>query len=286
MRSTEQRERVRAILVGNECVRPAPIFDLVSARLADDVGFQTGWMASDIAESVVLGTDHLVMLTLTEHVEQVRRICRGSDISLIVGAYHGYGNALNVMRTVEEMENAGVSAITIDDAALPRGFGEPEGEGHLTSLEEGVGKMKAALAARQDSSLVIIGRTSALHVGIPEAITRVKAYEKAGVDAIYLSGGTLEGVKAIHAATRLPLTMGQASVESGDSRTLGALGVRIASLGHLAFWASVKAMHETLKSLYNGVSPKDLRTTQASAELKAQVLRRSQSDKWIENFLS
>ena len=285
MNVAERRERVRTILAGEECVCPAPVFDPVSARIAEDLGFETGWMASDATEAAVLGTDHLVMLTLSEHAEQVRRICRASDISLIVGAYHGYGNALNVIRTVEELENAGVAALTIDDADLPMAFGGSEEEERLTSLEESVGKMKAALAARRDPGLVIVGRTSALHTGIPEAIRRVKAYEKAGVDAIYLSGGTLENVRAIHAETRLPLLMGSASVEVGDNRLLGTFGVRISAPGQLSFWASVRAMHDVLKSLRSGTPPADLRPAMASRELRAQVLRRAQSDKWIKSFL-
>ena len=98
---------------------------------------------------------------MTEFAQQIHRICRAGDLSLMVDADHGYGNALNVMRTVEELETAGVAALTIEDTVLPRSFGAA-GEERLISLEEGVGKMKAALAARQDSALVIIARTGAL----------------------------------------------------------------------------------------------------------------------------
>src|SRR4030095_6836399 len=105
---------------------------------------------------------------------------RAVNISLVVDADHGYGNALNVKRTVEELETAGLAGLTIEDTVLPQRFGTAKGE-ELISLEEGVGKMKAALAGRQDPSLVIIARTGALRTeGVVGAARRVRAYAEAG----------------------------------------------------------------------------------------------------------
>ena len=100
-----------------------------------------------IGSGTVLGAPDLVVLTLTEFAEQIRRIARGSDLPLMVDADHGYGNALNVMRTVEELETSGVAALTIEDTVLPTPFGG-QGEG-LISIEEMLGKLRAAVAARQ-----------------------------------------------------------------------------------------------------------------------------------------
>src|SRR5439155_18065278 len=107
-----------------------------------------------------LGAPDLILLTLSEFAEQAYRINRAFDLPLLVDADHGYGNALNVMRTVHELETAGVAALTIEDTLLPRPFG-PAGRA-LTSIEEGVGKIRAALAARQDPDLSIVGRTTAM----------------------------------------------------------------------------------------------------------------------------
>ncbi len=295
---TERRERFRAILAGDQCVFPAPVFDPISARIAEDLGFELGFLSGPGAQRTVLGAPnhHVVVLTLSELAEQARRICRASNISLLVSAENGYGNSLNVMRTVEELENAGVSALTIEDTALPMCFGNARGVGvaqslgeeSLISLEEGVGKMKAALAARQDPSLVILARTKALNIeGIPEAIRRIKAYERTGVDGIFLAWAkTREEVAAIHAETRLPLILGRAGEDLADKRLLAANGVRIALQGHhLGFWASVKAVYDTLKALRDGASPADLRPTLASPELLAQVTRQSQYNEWIKDFL-
>src|SRR5215467_4591683 len=163
MRHTEQRKRLRAVFAGNQCVSPASVYDGLSARVAESVGYKLGMLAGSVASNTTLAAPDLIVLTLTEFADQVRRIMRASDLSLIVDADHGYGNALNVMRTVQELEHAGVSGLTIEDTVLPKPFGH-SGSDTLTSIEEGVGKMRAAIAARSDPSLIIIGRTSALRI--------------------------------------------------------------------------------------------------------------------------
>ncbi len=284
---TQRRLRYRAVLAGDQCVHPASVFDPISARIAEDLGFEVGMLAGSIASGTVLGAPDLVVLTLSEFAQQIQRICRAGDLSLMVDADHGYGNALSVMRTVEELETAGVAALSIEDTVLPLSFGGDSGE-PLISLEEGVGKMKAALAARQDPNLVVIGRTSALRsAGIEGTIRRVKAYEEAGVDAIFLAGaGTREEIRAVHAAIGLPLLLGGAGGELADRAFLAANGVRIALQGHLSFQAAVKAVHDTLKALREGVVPADLAPNLASAELMAQVTRRADYDRWTREFLS
>ena len=286
MNLVQRRARFRAILDGDRCVHPASVFDPISARIAEDLGFEVGMLAGSIASGTVLGAPDLVVLTLTEFAQQIQRICRAGDLSLMVDADHGYGNALNVMRTVEELETAGVSAMTIEDTVLPRSFGSA-GREQMISLEEGVGKMKAALAARQDPSLVIAGRTGALRsAGLSEAVRRVKAYQNAGVDALFIAGAeTREEVQAIHAETELPLLLGGGGGELADRQFLAQNGVRISLQAHLAFQAAVKAVHDTLKALREGVAPADLDSTLASPELMAQATRRSDYSRWTEDFL-
>jgi carboxyvinyl-carboxyphosphonate phosphorylmutase len=154
MNWTERRERFRAILSGNRCVHPGSVYDAISARIAEDLGFEVGMFSGSIGSMSVLGAPDLVVLTLSEFAGQAYRICRAGNLALLVDADHGYGNALNVRRTVEELETAGICAMSIEDTVLPRPYG-PGGKPSLSSLEEGVGKMKAALSARQDKNLVI-----------------------------------------------------------------------------------------------------------------------------------
>src|SRR5712675_2175731 len=159
MNWTERRERFRAILSGNRCVHPGSVYDAISARIAEDLGFEVGMFSGSIGSMSVLGAPDLIVRTLTEFAGQANRICCAGNLALLVDADHGYGNALNVMRTVQELETAGVCGLTIEDTALPAGFGAPD-KPLLLSIEEGIGKMRAALAARQDKRLAIVGRTS------------------------------------------------------------------------------------------------------------------------------
>lgn len=286
MNPTQLREQFRAILAGDRCVHPASVFDPISARIAEDLGFELAFMAGSIASATVLGAPDLVVLTLTEFAEQIRRICRAANISLVVDADHGYGNALNVKRTVEELETAGLAGLTIEDTVLPQSFGTTKGE-ELISLEEGVGKMKAALAGRQDPSLVIIARTSALRTeGVDGTVQRAMAYERAGVDALWLAGGiTREGVSGVHAAVRLPLLMGGGGGDLTDD-FLTANGVRVAHQGHLPFASAVKGVYDALKALHNGVAPTELRENVASTELMGQLTRRADYDRWNAEYLN
>lgn len=284
MHPTQKREQFRAILAGDQCIHPASVFDPLSVRIAEDLGYELAFMAGSTASATVLGAPDLVVLTLSEFADQIRRICRAANIGLIVDADHGYGNALNVMRTVAELETAGLAGLTIEDTALPQGFGRAKGE-DLITLEEGVGKMQAALAGRQDPTLVIIARTAALRAeGIDGTVRRVKAYAQTGVDAIWLAGGvTPEGVSAVHEAVGLPLLTGAGDMTDAF---LTAHGVRVAHQGHLPLAGAVKGMYDTLKALREGVAPSDLRGRVATSEFMGQVTRKADYDHWIQAYMN
>src|SRR5712672_4181774 len=140
MHWTDRRRRFRALLAGQSCIHPGSVFDPISARIAESIGFECGMFAGSTASLTVLGAPDLIVLTLSEFAAQAYRICRAGNLPLLVDADHGYGNALNVRRTVEELETAGVAALTIEDTVLPRPFGD--GKVTLISIEEGVGKMR------------------------------------------------------------------------------------------------------------------------------------------------
>ena len=283
---TERRQRFRGILDGGRCVHPASVFDAISARIAEDLGFEIGMFAGSVASLAVLGAPDLIVLTLTEFAGQAYRICRAGNLALLVDADHGYGNALNVMRTVEELETAGVSALSIEDTALPAGFGAPD-KPRLLSIEEGVGKMRAALRARQDKRLVIVGRTSAASItGIDDTVARAKAYEACGVDALFFVGlKTRAQLEAIAAAVKLPIVLGGAGAELDDRDYLSTQRVRVCLQGHLPVMAAIRAVHDTLKALRQGVKPKDI-PGGASAAVLQQVTRDKDYKAWTKEFLS
>jgi oxaloacetate decarboxylase len=285
MNWTDRRERFRALLAGDKCIHPGSVYDAVSARIAEDLGFEVGMFAGSIGSLSVLGAPDLITLTLTEFAAQAYRICRAGNLSLMVDADHGYGNALNVKRTVEELETAGVSVLTIEDTVLPQAYGTL-GSTQLISVEEGIGKMKAALEGRQDKNLVIAGRTSAVQVnGIEDAIKRAKAYEAVGVDAMFFTGiKTREELATVAAEVRIPIFLGSIGKELSDKDYLASQGVRIALQGHQPVMAAIRATYETLKALREGTPPGELKGI-ASPELMKQVTRDADYKRWMKDFL-
>jgi carboxyvinyl-carboxyphosphonate phosphorylmutase len=237
-----------------------------------------------VASLAVLGDPDLTLITLTELAEQVRRMSRAASLPVLVDADHGYGNALNVRRTVEELDAAGAAGLTIEDTLLPQAFGQAKPQ--LISLEEGVGKMKAALEARRDPSLVVIGRTGAAGItSVADAIARAQAYEATGVDALFFTGiKTRADLEAIVAATRLPIVLGSPGDEISDGSYLGSQRVRVAVQGHAPIAAAVQAIHETLQAIYQGTPPKQLKNI-ASSDLMGNVSRSKSFSRRAANFL-
>jgi carboxyvinyl-carboxyphosphonate phosphorylmutase len=268
-----RREKLRSILAGSACIRPGSVYDAVSIRIAEDLGFEVGMFGGSVASLAVLGDPDIALITLTELAEQMRRMSRAAALPVLVDADHGYGNALNVRRTVQELEAAGAGGLTIEDTLLPQAFGETKTQ--LIPLEEGVGKMKAALDGRGDPSLVIMARTGAASISsLEDAILRARAYEATGVDALFFTGIKARAeLEAIATATRLPIVLGGAPEDMTTAPDyLASQRVRIALQGHAPFAAATQAVYETLKALREGTAPKRLKGL-ASAELTGRVTR-------------
>jgi len=271
----KRRESLRAILSGSACIRPGSVYDATSIRVAQDLGFELGMFGGSVASLAVLGDPDIALITLTELAEQMRRMSRAADLPVLVDADHGYGNALNVRRTVEELETAGAAGLTIEDTLLPQAFGQSATQ--LIPLEEGVGKVKAALDARGDSSLVVIGRTGAVSItALDDAIVRARAYQATGVDALFFTGiRTRAELEAIAAATTLPIVLGGAPEDMSDPGYLASQRVRVALQGHAPFAAATLAVYETLKALREGLPPKALKGL-APSELTGRLTREAE----------
>lgn len=331
MNATQRREQLRAILAGNQCVDTAPVHDLISARIAEDLGFRTCFSTGPVAQASVTGAPnhHVVVQTAHELSEYLWRIYRVTEnMSILIGAHHGYaGNALQVMHTVEDLERSGVSAFTLDDQIEPMPFGRRfeswtdyhtyvKGGEKLLLFDEAVGRIKAAVAARRDPSMIIAARTSSLRAGLPdernaigveqqrerilnkapqpkgggpglaEAIRRIKAYKKAGADAVHIDGAQHGGLAEIYAETQLPIFLGDEAALY-DKQFLDDSGVRVACYGRMTFMAAVQSSYDTLKALREGKIA-DLAKTLYSPkllELVSQVTRVPQYDQWIKEFM-
>jgi carboxyvinyl-carboxyphosphonate phosphorylmutase len=277
--SAEPRNRLRAVLSGESCIAPASVFDPISMRIAQDLGFPCAMLAGSTASLAVLGAPDNVVLTLSEFADLATRITRAATLPLLVDADHGYGNALNAMRCVQELERAGIAGMTLEDTDLPPPFGATKPR--LISREEGLGKIRAALAARRDPSLVIIGRTSALAIaGLDEAVARARLYADAGVDALFFTGvDELTPLQALHAATGLPIVLGGSKLF--DPAALAELGVRIALRGHQPIQAAVQAVFETMAAQRDGTPLPRL----ARADLMAKVTREADYKKAAAEYL-
>lgn len=258
------RHAFRKLLASPVCYHTASVFDPMSARIAADLGFEVGILGGSVASLQVLAAPDFALITLSEFAEQATRIGRVAQLPVIADADHGYGNALNVMRTVTELERAGVAALTIEDTLLPAQFGRKSTD--LISIDEGVGKIRAALEARVDQELSIIARTNAALIPVEEVIARVVAYQNAGADGVCMVGirdfAHLEEI-ARHVSVPLMLvTYGNPQLH--DDTRLAELGVRIAVDGHGAYFAAIKATYDCLRE--------QRRITSSASDLSATEL--------------
>jgi carboxyvinyl-carboxyphosphonate phosphorylmutase len=174
MQVVGKRRRLRRVLSGKETLILPVVYDAVSARIAEMAGFEAALLSGSVAAASLHGFPDLVLVTMTEVAQLARRIVDSTTLSLQVDCDNGFGNALNVMRCVREFEAAGAAALTIEDTDLPLSYGS-SGPSAI-SIAEMCGKLEAAVAARKDSEMVIIGRTDTFRFsGINAAIERVRA---------------------------------------------------------------------------------------------------------------
>src|SRR6058998_905872 len=179
-------ESRRLLLRGPKIVLAAGAHDALSAKLAERAGFDAVW-ASGFGISAVQAVPDANILTLTETLEAVRRIVDAVGIPVVADCDNGYGNAINVMRTVGEFERAGAAGVCIEDNDFPKRCSFYVGvRRDLVAVDEHARKIEAATAARRDSRFVVIARTEALiaGLGLAEALGRARAYAAAGADAV------------------------------------------------------------------------------------------------------
>ena len=186
------RARLRELLAA-----PAPLvapgaYDALSARLVEQAGFDAVYMTGFGTTASLIGRPDVGLLSGAEMVDNARRIATAVDVPVIADADTGYGNALNVVRTVQLYEQAGVAGIQLEDQVMPKKCGHMSGKA-LIGTDEMVGKVHAAAAARRDPDLVLIARTDAVAVsGVDDALERARAYADAGADLLFVEAPTSE----------------------------------------------------------------------------------------------
>jgi len=228
--ATSPRARLRALLAQNAPVTAPGAYDALSARLVEEAGFDVVYMTGFGTTASLIGRPDVGLLSGSEMVDNARRIVSAVDVPVVADADTGYGNAVNVLRTVQLYEQAGVAGVQLEDQVMPKKCGHMSGK-LIISAKEMVGKIHAAVDARRDSDLVIIARTDAVAVdGLTAAIDRAKAFADAGADLLFVEApASEEDIATVAAELRgvAPLVFNWA--EGGKTPPLPA--ERIAELG-------------------------------------------------------
>ncbi len=189
---TEPRARLRALLAGDGPVVAPGAYDALSARLVEQAGFDVVYMTGFGSTASLIGRPDVGLLTGSEMVDNARRIAAAVDVPVIADADTGYGNAINVVRTVQLYEQAGVAGLHLEDQVNPKKCGHMSGKA-VIEADEMAGKIRAAVAARRDPDLLLIARTDAAAVeGLDAAIARARVYAEAGADVLFVEAPTSE----------------------------------------------------------------------------------------------
>jgi carboxyvinyl-carboxyphosphonate phosphorylmutase len=204
---TSPRRLLRELLHGKEIIVAPGAYDALSAKLIEKAGFPAVYVSGAAVSASFLGVPDVGLLTFSEMLTHAQRIVQAVRIPVIVDADTGYGNAINVIRTVREFEQIGAAAIHIEDQTFPKRCGHLEGK-HVISMTEMIGKIRAAVYARTDPDFLLIARTDARDVyGLDEAIRRGRAYYEAGADIVFVEApeGEEEVMRIAESLEDIPL---------------------------------------------------------------------------------
>lgn len=244
-------QRLRKILSGAGIMVLPGVYDCLSARLAEKAGFEAAFTSGFGISASVLGKPDFGFITATEMLSSMSRIVSSVGIPVVADLDTGYGNPLNVVRTVSEAVTLGAAGIILEDQEWPKKCGHFEGK-RVIPMEEHAEKIRAAAEARGDSGLVIIGRTDARAVnGLKDAILRGRAYHEAGADVVFIEApqSVSELREIAEAFPDVPLFANM--VEGGRTPVLEAseleeLGFKIVVFPLTALFSAARAMEESL----------------------------------------
>jgi 2-methylisocitrate lyase-like PEP mutase family enzyme len=254
LRGGRSSTTLRSLLLRERPLLAPGCYDALSARLVEDAGFSAAYMTGFGSTAGLLARPDVGLLTMTEMVDNARRIVEAIDIPLIADADTGYGNPVNVVRTVSEYERAGVAAIHLEDQVMPKKCGHMDGK-QVIPAREMVEKVRAAVDARRSRDFLIIARTDAAAVeGLEAAIERGHLYEEAGADLLFIEAPrSEEDIAAVAEAFRgVPLLFNYA--EGGktpllDLERLAELGFAVVIFPLSTLLAATGAMRAVLERI-------------------------------------
>ncbi len=264
-------------------------YDSMSARLIEEIGFKSIYATGAGISNAQLGWADVGLTSLKEVVDIVTRMADVTTIPIVVDADTGFGNAINVMRTVREFERAGVAAIQMEDQVSPKKCGHFNGK-DVISKGEMIGKIKAAVDTRQDEKLTIIARTDALAVnGIEDALERAHAYAEAGADVIFVEAPTtIEQLKQITSSlTGIPQIINL--VEGGKTPLISLneaeeIGFKIMLCANTVLRSAIKGITESLKRLQADGSQENIHNLICTWEERQSLFKLDQIKEWEDKY--
>jgi len=245
-------QRIRDLVAGDTILMPG-VYDALTARIAARVGFDIVFISGYSVSAARLGEPDFGFLTQTEMADTARAVCRVSPTPVIVDADTGYGNALNVMRTVRDLQEAGAAGIFLEDQVWPKKCGHMAGK-RVVETSEHVAKIRAAVDARGERDLFIVARTDARQpLGLEAAIERCLAYKEAGADALFVEAPqSIEELERVAEALPAPLVANMIERGATPQLTRGELrelGYALIVCPLAALFAAARAVQDVLTEL-------------------------------------
>ncbi|MDF2787876.1 MAG: carboxyvinyl-carboxyphosphonate phosphorylmutase [Neobacillus sp.] len=265
-------------------------YDAMSAKLIEETGFKAIYATGAGISNAQLGWADVGLTSLKEVVDIVARMADVTNIPIVVDGDTGFGNAINVIRTVKEFERAGVAAIQMEDQVSPKKCGHFNGK-EVISKGEMVGKIKAALDARKDENLAIMARTDAIAVnGVEDAIDRAFAYYEAGADIIFVEApNTIEELRQITSSLKgIPQVINL--VEGGKTPLISLkeaeeIGFKIMLCANTALRSAIKGITESLRILKEEGSQEYLLPLICTWEERQSLFKLGQIKEWEKKYL-
>lgn len=250
---SEKGTLLKSLLSTKKIIVAPGAHDALTAKIIERAGFEAVYVTGYGLSASVLGKPDVGLLTMTEMVSRISAIAEAVSLPLICDGDTGYGNAVNVVRTVREYEKAGAACIQLEDQITPKKCGHMQGK-QVVSTEEMVGKIRAAVEARRSPDFLIMARTDARAVyGIEEAIRRGKAYEEAGADILFVEAPqSEEEMRMITSSLKVPCVANM--VEGGKTpyvpvERLSELGYKIAIFPTASTFRTAKALLDMMMDL-------------------------------------
>lgn len=263
--------------------------DMLSCLIFKEVGFETIWASGFMASGSLIGWPDTNVLTLSEHATYVRNIVLTTELPVFVDVDNGYGSAINVIRTVREMEAAGAAAMLMEDQVVPKRCALFPGNRPIITVQEMVGKIKAFVDTRKDPDLVLVARTDSFGAGlsVSEAIDRASAYVEAGADAIIPISKKWENLEqfARRADLAVPLVTGPTLFPQITTRFLDEIGYKLMIQPLAPAQVIVKALRETMATMKRDGSQQALQERMCSFDELKDLLRLGQVVEWEQKYV-